>query len=95
MTKTFISGHRGMVGSALMRKAGSLGRQTLAATRSELDLTNQNAVFDFLATHKPATVIIAAAKVGGIHANSTYPADFIYENLAIATNLIEGSRRAG
>jgi len=88
--KTFISGHRGMVGSALVRKAASLGLETLTATRSELDLTSQSAVFDFLKTHTPDTVIIAAAKVGGIHANSTSPADFIYENLAIAANLIEG-----
>ncbi len=84
-----------MVGSALMRKAASLGLETLTATRSELDLTCQSAVFDHLEKHKPNTGIIAAAKVGGIHANSTYPADFIYENLAIAANLIEGSRRAG
>lgn len=84
-----------MVGSALVRKAKALGLETLTATRSELDLTSQAAVFDYLETHKPETVIIAAAKVGGIHANSTYPADFIYENLAIAANLIEGSRRAG
>lgn len=95
MQKIFISGHRGMVGSALVRKAASLGLETLTATRAELDLTDQAAVFKYLETHKPATVIIAAAKVGGIHANSTYPADFIYENLAIAANLIEGSRRAG
>ena len=93
--KTFISGHRGMVGSALVRKAEILGLETLTATRSELDLTSQPDVFAFLADHKPDTVIIAAAKVGGIHANSTYPADFIYENLAIAANLIEGSRQAG
>jgi GDP-L-fucose synthase len=93
--KTFISGHRGMVGSALVRKAKALGLEILTASRSELDLTSQAAVFDYLEKHKPETVIIAAAKVGGIHANSTYPADFIYENLAIAANLIEGSRRAG
>ncbi len=90
----FISGHRGMVGSALVRKAQSFGQSVLTATRSELDLTSQRSVFDYLAEHKPDTVIIAAAKVGGIHANSTYPADFIYENLAIAANLIEGSRQA-
>jgi GDP-L-fucose synthase len=95
MNKIFISGHRGMVGSALVRKAKKLGGfDTITATRSELDLCNQTAVFDFLAREKPDTVIIAAAKVGGIHANSTYPADFIYENLAIAANLVEGSRRA-
>ncbi len=83
-----------MVGSALVRKAESLGLEILTATRAELDLTSQPAVFEFLAKHQPDTVIIAAAKVGGIHANSTFPADFIYENLAIAANLIEGSRRA-
>lgn len=92
--KLFISGHRGMVGSALVRKAKALGLDTITATRNELDLTHQNNVFAYLADHKPSIVIIAAAKVGGIHANSTYPADFIYENLAIASNLIEGSRRA-
>jgi GDP-L-fucose synthase len=95
MNKIFISGHRGMVGSALVRKAKALGSYNIiTATRNELDLCNQAAVFDFLAREKPDTVIIAAAKVGGIHANSTYPADFIYENLAIAANLVEGSRRA-
>jgi GDP-L-fucose synthase len=96
MTKLFISGHRGMVGSALVREAARRGGfDLLTATRSELDLCDQRAVFDFLASNKPESVIIAAAKVGGIHANSTYPADFIYENLAIAANLIESSRRAG
>ena len=94
MNKVFISGHRGMVGSALVRRATALNIETLAATRSDLDLTSQAEVFDFLERNQPDTVIIAAAKVGGIHANSTYPADFIYENLAIAANLIEGSRRA-
>jgi len=94
MNKVFITGHRGMVGSALMRRAQTLNLDTLTTTRSDLDLTSQPAVFDFLKKNQPDTVIIAAAKVGGIHANSTYPADFIYENLAIASNLIEGSRRA-
>ena len=93
--KLFISGHRGMVGSALVRKAAALGIEPLTATRSELDLTSQADVFGFLKRNAPDTVVIAAAKVGGIHANSTYPADFIYENLAIAANLIEGSRQAG
>lgn len=96
MKKLFIAGHRGMVGSALAREAEKRGGyQLLTATRDQLDLCNQQAVFDFLAAQKPDIVIIAAAKVGGIHANSTYPADFIYENLAIAANLVEGSRRAG
>ncbi len=95
MNKIFVSGHRGMVGSALVRKAIQLGGfNIITATRNELDLCNQAAVFDFLTREKPDTVIIAAAKVGGILANSTYPADFIYENLAIAANLVEGSRRA-
>lgn len=96
MKKLFITGHRGMVGSALVRKAGQLGiHETITAGRDVVDLTNQAEVFAFLGREKPDTVIIAAAKVGGIHANSTYPADFIYENIAIAANLVEGSRRAG
>ncbi|MDH4445849.1 MAG: GDP-L-fucose synthase [Akkermansiaceae bacterium] len=96
MKKLFIAGHRGMVGAALMREAEKLGGfEQITATRDQLDLCNQRAVFDFLAAEKPDIVIIAAAKVGGIHANSTYPADFIYENLSIASNLIEGSRKAG
>jgi GDP-L-fucose synthase len=95
MKKIFIAGHRGMVGKALIRAAASGGEfQVITATREELDLCNQQAVFDFLTDKKPDIVIIAAAKVGGIHANSTYPADFIYENLAIAANLVEGSRKA-
>ena len=95
MKKLFIAGHRGMVGSALVREAAKLGGyQVVTATRDQLDLLSQEAVFDFLAGEKPDIVIIAAAKVGGIHANSTYPADFIYENLTIAANLVEGSRRA-
>lgn len=85
-----------MVGSALVREAGSRGTfQIQTATRSELDLLDQAACHEWLKANKPDQVIIAAAKVGGIHANSTYPAEFIYENLAIATNLIEGCRQAG
>jgi len=95
MKKLFIAGHRGMVGTALIREAEKLGGfQIVTATRDQLDLCNQSAVFHFLATEKPDNVIIAAAKVGGIYANSTYPADFIYENLTIAANLVEGCRRA-
>lgn len=85
-----------MVGSALVREAERRGgHDILTAGRDRLDLTDQRAVFDFLAAEKPEIVVVAAAKVGGIHANATYPADFIYENLAIAANLVEGSRRAG
>lgn len=85
-----------MVGSALVREAKHRGGFHLLTTpHSQLDLCDQAAVFAHLATTQPDIVVIAAAKVGGIHANSTYPADFIYQNLAIAANLIEGSRRAG
>ncbi len=84
-----------MVGSALMRRAEQLGgHELVTAGRDRLDLCNQHAVFEFLESERPDIVIVAAARVGGIHANSTYPADFIYENLAIAANLVEGSRRA-
>lgn len=96
MKKLFITGHRGMVGSALVREAKRRsGYHILTADRSELNLLDQSAVFSWLAKHQPDQVIIAAAKVGGIHANATYPADFIYENLAIAANTIEGARMAG
>ena len=96
MKKIFIAGHRGMVGSALVRGAESRGDfNILTAGRDRVDLCDQASTFKFLAEEKPDIVVIAAAKVGGIHANSTYPADFIYENLAIAANLVEGSRRAG
>jgi len=85
-----------MVGSSLVREAARRGGfDVLTASRGELDLCEQAAVFDCLAKVRPEIVIIAAAKVGGIHANSTYPAAFIYENLAIAANLVEGCRRAG
>ena len=85
-----------MVGSALVREARKrAGYKVLTASRDELDLLDQASVAEWLEDHEPDQVIIAAAKVGGIHANSTYPAEFIYENLAIASNLIEGSRQAG
>ena len=85
-----------MVGSALVREAWKRGGyEVLTASREELDLLDQASVAEWLEDHEPDQVIIAAAKVGGIHANSTYPAEFIYENLAIASNLIEGSRQAG
>lgn len=95
--KLFITGHRGMVGAALLREAEALcsGDELLLRTRKELDLTDQRAVFDFLASEQPDQVIVAAAKVGGIHANDTYPAEFLYENLAIAANLVHGSYLAG
>ncbi len=96
MKRIFIAGHKGMVGSALVREAGRRGGyETITAGRGRVDLCDQAGTFRFLAEEKPDIVVIAAAKVGGIHANSTYPADFIYENLAIAANCVEGCRQAG
>ncbi|TAE91753.1 MAG: GDP-L-fucose synthase [Verrucomicrobia bacterium] len=96
MKKIYIAGHRGMVGAALVRAAQlRQDLEVVVASREELNLLDQSAVAAFLMHHQPDTVIIAAAKVGGIHANNTYPAEFLYENLMIATNLIEGSRQAG
>lgn len=94
--KVYVSGHRGMVGSALVRKLESLGYEEIeTATRDELDLTDQTAVRRFYELEKPDAVIIAAAKVGGIGANSTYPAEFIYENLVIAANQIHSAFEFG
>jgi GDP-L-fucose synthase len=94
--KLFIAGHQGMVGGALVRRFAREPDVTLLLRpRRELDLTNQAAVDAFYAAEKPDVAIIAAAKVGGIHANSTYPAEFLFANLAIATNTIHGAYRAG
>jgi GDP-L-fucose synthase len=96
MKKLLILGSRGMVGSALVRAASHLGYSgVLQPSSRDLDLTSQSATFAYLAEHRPDEVIVAAAMVGGIHANSTYPADFMYKNLMIATNAIEGSYQAG
>ena len=87
--KIYIAGHRGMVGSALVRKLNKEGHQNLLlATSSELDLRNQQAVSDFFEKEKPDYVFLAAAKVGGIQANNTYRAEFLYDNLMIQTNVI-------
>jgi GDP-L-fucose synthase len=95
-SKIFIAGHRGMVGSALVRRLEEAGcDQLLHRSRSELDLTSQAEVDAFMAREKPDIAIIAAAKVGGIHANNTYPAEFLYENLAIAANTIHAAHRHG
>ena len=94
--KLFIAGHAGMVGSALVRRFSSEpGVQLVLRTRKELDLTSQNAMDAFFAAEQPDSAIIAAAKVGGIHANATYPAEFLFENLAIAANSIHGAYRHG
>jgi GDP-L-fucose synthase len=92
----YVAGHRGMVGSAVVRELRRRGFcNILTAGRDQLDLTDQAAVFEFLDRNRPDAVVIAAAKVGGIHANSSFPAEFIYQNLALEANLIEGSYRAG
>jgi GDP-L-fucose synthase len=91
-TKIYIAGHRGMVGSGLERKLIKEGYNNIVTkTSSELDLRNQQAVNDFFEKEKPAYVILAAAKVGGIHANNTYRAEFIYDNLMIETNIIHAA----
>ena len=90
--KIYIAGHRGMVGSAILRRLEREGYKNLVTrARQELDLTDQQAVETFFQDEKPEYVFLAAAKVGGILANSTYPAEFIYENLAIQTNIIHQS----
>lgn len=91
-SKIFVAGHAGLVGSAITRKLSSLGYTNLITrTYEELDLTNQQATNDFFHKEQPEYVFLAAAKVGGILANSTYPAEFIYQNLMIATNVIQAS----
>jgi GDP-L-fucose synthase len=95
MMKLFISGHTGMVGSALVRRFQKVAGVTIVTrTRQELNLSDQAAVMEFYRAERPDAAIIAAGKVGGIHANNTYPAEFIYENLAIATNCIHGAWKA-
>jgi GDP-L-fucose synthase len=94
--RVYVAGHRGMVGSALVRRLKKEGfANILTRTRSELDLTDAVAVDRYLTEAKPDVMIIAAAKVGGIHANNTYPAEFLYENLALELNLIHGAYRHG
>jgi GDP-L-fucose synthase len=96
LTKYYIAGHRGMVGSAIARQLRAAGETNIVTrTHAELDLTDQLAVRDFMRAERPDVVILAAAKVGGIHANNTYPADFIYENLMIECNVIHEAFGAG
>ncbi|SBT09445.1 bifunctional GDP-fucose synthetase: GDP-4-dehydro-6-deoxy-D-mannose epimerase and GDP-4-dehydro-6-L-deoxygalactose reductase [Candidatus Propionivibrio aalborgensis] len=94
--KIYIAGHRGMVGSAIVRRLHAAGYTNLVTrTHQELDLLDQRAVFDFLQTEKHDYIFVAAAKVGGIQANNTYRADFIYQNLTIQNNIIWGALKAG
>lgn len=93
--KIYVAGHAGMVGSALLRRLAREDCQLVTADHARLDLTRQAPTEAFLQHHRPDIVIIAAARVGGILANSTYPADFLYENLAIALNLIRAAHEVG
>lgn len=96
MKKIFVAGHRGMVGSAIVRQLQARGDVTVVTrTRSELDLTSQADVAAFFVAEKIDQVYLAAAKVGGIHANNTYPAEFIYQNLMIECNIINSAYQAG
>jgi GDP-L-fucose synthase len=93
--KVWVAGHRGMVGSALVRRLAREGCETIVAQRNEVDLRRPTDVDAFLQGNRPDVVIIAAAKVGGILANDTYPVDFLLENLQIETNIFDASHRAG
>lgn len=94
-TKIYVAGHRGMVGSAIVRQLQQRDVRIVTRTHAELDLTNQAAVQAFFAQEKPSQVYLAAAKVGGIYANNTYPAEFIYQNLMMQANVIEAAFRNG
>jgi len=95
-SKIYVAGHRGLVGSAIMRQLAVQGyTNIITQTHAELDLTNQNATFSFFEKERPEYVFLAAAKVGGIHANDTYPAEFISTNLMIQTNVIQSAYEVG
>ena len=95
-TKIYVAGHQGMVGSAIVRKLKSLGyNNILTRSHDELDLKNQSQVQKFFEAEKPDQVYLCAAKVGGVHANNTFPADFIYDNLMIESNVIHNAWKAG
>ena len=94
--KIYVAGHLGLVGSAIVREIENQGKHTwFGRSRTQLDLLDRKAVFDYLAREKPYAVIIAAAKVGGIVSNNTYPVEYLSENLQIETNLIDGAHAAG
>jgi GDP-L-fucose synthase len=94
-SKIWVAGHMGMVGGALLRRLNQEQCEIVTASRAELDLTRQAEVESWLSAARPDFIFLAAARVGGIHANAAYPAEFIYQNLAIQTNVIEAARRCG
>ena len=93
--RVFVAGHRGMVGGALVRRLETEGCEILTAGRDQLDLIDQRQVFDWMDANRPDAVFMAAAKVGGILANSTYPGQFLYKNLVMQANIAEAARLAG
>ena len=93
--KVWVAGHRGMVGSAVVRRLAAEQCRVVTTGRDTLDLRDQRGVFAWMEAERPDLAIVAAARVGGIHANATYPAEFLYDNLVIEANVIEGARRAG
>ena len=93
--RIYVAGHRGMVGSAVVRQLNETDHQIITRTHAELDLTNQAAVREFMQAERPDAVILAAARVGGIKANNTFPAEFIYDNLMIEANVIHQAFAAG
>jgi len=95
VARIYVAGHRGMAGGAICRKLAARGAELLTRTRAELDLTDQAATRAFLEAERPDAVILAAARVGGIHANNTYPAEFIYENLMMECNVIHQAWASG
>jgi GDP-L-fucose synthase len=92
--RIWVAGHRGMVGSAVVRRLASEGCEVITAGRDVVDLVNQKAVHDWMAMSKPDAIVLAAAKVGGIHANATSPVDFLYENLMIQANVLHAAHEA-
>lgn len=93
--RVFVAGHRGMVGGAIVRRLIERGDDVITRSRAELDLLDQQAVRNFMTAERPDAVVMAAAKVGGIHANNTYPAQFIFENLMMECNVVHEAYRAG
>ena len=93
--RIWVAGHRGMVGSAVLRRLAQEDAEVLTVGRDELDLREQAAVQRWVARMRPDVILLAAAKVGGILANSSFPADFLYDNLVIATNIVHAAHLAG